>query len=91
VKRWPAAAARRAADRATSQDDWMEPPRQLPFLVVQGLKDRFAPPEHGHSLRERLGPRVEVVDIPEAGHMVLLEQPDSVADAIVSFLRQHAA
>jgi len=92
VKRWPAAAAaQRAANHATAQADWIEPPNQMPFLVVQGLKDRVAPPDHGYALRDRLGPRVQVADIPEAGHMVFLEQPDSVADAIVSFLRQQAA
>ena len=92
VKRWPAAAAaQRAANRATPQDDWIEPPKQMPFLVVQGLKDRVAPPEHGRGFRERLGPRVQVADIPGAGHMVFLEQPESVADAVVSFLRQQTA
>jgi pimeloyl-ACP methyl ester carboxylesterase len=92
VKRWPsAAAAQRAANRATPQNDWMEPPHDVAFLVVQGLKDRVAPPEHGRAFRERLGPRVQVVDIPDAGHMVFLEQPEPVADAIVSFLRQQAA
>ena len=92
VKRWPsAAAAQRAASRATPQNDWMEPPPDVAFLVVQGLKDRVAPPEHGRAFRERLGPRVQVVDIPDAGHMVFLEQPEPVADAIVSFLRQQAA
>jgi pimeloyl-ACP methyl ester carboxylesterase len=50
VKRWPAAAAaQRAADR-TSHDDWVEPPDQVPFLIVQGLKDRVAPPELPASL-----------------------------------------
>lgn len=92
VKRWPAAAAaQRAADRATPQDDWLEPPNQVSFLIVQGLKDRVAPPEHGHAFRERLGPRVQVADIRDAGHMVFLEQPEPVADTIVSFLRQQAA
>jgi len=55
VKRWPAAAAaRRAADRATPQDDWMEPPNQ----------------------------------VPDAGHLVFLEQPELVAEAVISFLRR---
>jgi pimeloyl-ACP methyl ester carboxylesterase len=92
VKRWPAgAAAQQAANRATPQDDWMEPPEQVPFLVVQGLKDRVAPPEHGYRFREQLGPRVQVADIAGAGHMVFLEQPESVADAVVAFLRQQTA
>src|SRR5262249_13064255 len=89
VKRWPAAAAaQRAADRATPQDAWVAPPERIPFLIVQGLKDRVAPPELGHAFRERFGPRVQVADIGDAGHMVFLEQPEPVADGIVSFLRQ---
>lgn len=92
MRRWPtAAAAQRAADRATPQDAWVEPPSQVSFLIVQGLKDRVAPPEHGHAFRERLGPRVHVADIPDAGHLVFLEQPEPVAEAVVAFLRQQAA
>ncbi|HEX6211996.1 MAG TPA: alpha/beta fold hydrolase [Methylomirabilota bacterium] len=92
VKRWPVvAAAQRAADRATPQTDWIEPPGQVPILVVQGLNDRVAPPEHGHAFRESVGARVHVADIPDAGHMVFLEQPELVADAVVTFLRRQAA
>jgi pimeloyl-ACP methyl ester carboxylesterase len=92
VRRWPAAAAaQRAADRATSHDDWAEPPDRVSVLVVQGLNDRVAPPEHGHAFRERHGPRVHVADIPDAGHLVFLEQPEPVAEAVVAFLRQQSA
>jgi pimeloyl-ACP methyl ester carboxylesterase len=92
VKRWPAAAAaQRIADRATPQDDWTEPPSHIRFLVVQGLKDRVAPPWHGRAFREQLGSRVHVVDVPDAGHMVFLEQSEPVVDAIVSFLRRQPA
>src|SRR5262249_62073177 len=71
-----------------SSDLWVAPPEWIPFLIVQGLKDRVAPPELGHAFRERFGPRVQVADIGDAGHMVFLEQPEPVADGIVSFLRQ---
>lgn len=53
-------------------------------------QDRVAPPEHGHAFRERLGPRVQVADILDAGHMVFLEQPEPVAEAVISFLRRQA-
>ena len=92
VKRWPAAAAaQRAADRATAQDDWLKLPSQTPCLVVQGLKDRVAPPQHGHAFREQLGSRVTLADVPNAGHMLFLEQPAPVADAVISFLRRQTA
>jgi len=37
-------------------------------------------------LREQLGERVRVVDLPRAGHFLLLEQPEAVARAVCEFL-----
>jgi len=92
VKRWPAvAAAQAAADRATPRNDWSRPSSGIPVLVVQGLEDRVAPPEHGRSLRDLLGNRVHLAEIPHAGHMVFLEQPEAVAASVLSFLQEDAA
>ena len=44
------------------------------------------PPGNGHALREQLGERVRVVDLPCAGHFLLLEQPEAVARAVSEFL-----
>jgi pimeloyl-ACP methyl ester carboxylesterase len=49
--------------------------------VIQGLDDIVAPPANGHALRDQLGERVQVVDIPRAGHFVIVEQPAPVAAA----------
>jgi pimeloyl-ACP methyl ester carboxylesterase len=57
-----------------------------PLLVIQGLDDVVAPPENGHALREQSGERVRVVDLPYAGHFLLLEQPEAVARAVSEFL-----
>ena len=57
-----------------------------PLLVIQGLDDEAAPPANGHALREQLGARVRVVDLPRAGHFLLLEQPEAVARAVSEFL-----
>jgi pimeloyl-ACP methyl ester carboxylesterase len=38
--------------------------------------------------KKELGDRVTLVEIPKAGHLVLVEQPQKVADEVVSFLRQ---
>jgi len=57
-----------------------------PLLVIQGLDDEAAPPGNGHALREQLGERVRVVDLPRAGHFLLLEQPEAVARAVCEFL-----
>ena len=45
-----------------------------------------APPGNGHALREQSGERVRVVDLPHAGHFLLLEQPEAVARAVSEFL-----
>ena len=59
-----------------------------PLLVVQGLDDRRAPPDSGWGLRDQVGDRVRVVDIPQAGHFLVLEQPQAVAEAVTAFLRE---
>ena len=54
--------------------------------MIQGLDDEAAPPGNGHALREQLGERVRVVDLPHVGHFLLLEQPEAVAQAVSEFL-----
>jgi pimeloyl-ACP methyl ester carboxylesterase len=56
-----------------------------PLLVIQGLDDEAPPPGNGHALREQLGERVRVVDLPRAGHFLLFEQPEAVARAVCEF------
>jgi pimeloyl-ACP methyl ester carboxylesterase len=82
-----AAAAQMAAAQATPLDDWWAPPGDVPYLVIQGLKDEAAPVENGHLLKKELGDRVTVVDIPDAGHLQPLEAPVPVAEAVVAFAR----
>ena len=60
--------------------------RHCPLLVIQGLDDEAAPPGNGHALREQSGERVRVVDLPHAGHFLLLEQPEAVGRAVSEFL-----
>lgn len=80
-----AAAAQMAAARATPLEDWWAPPGDVPYLVIQGLKDEAAPVANGHLLKEELGDRVTVVDIPDAGHLQPLEAPEPVAKAVIAF------
>jgi pimeloyl-ACP methyl ester carboxylesterase len=81
------AGSQMAAAQATPLEDWWSPPGDVPYLVIQGLKDEAAPVENGHLLKEELGDRVTLVDIPEAGHLQPLEAPGPVADAIIAFAR----
>lgn len=86
--RAPAAAgSQMAAARATPLDDWWAPPGDVPYLVIQGLKDEAAPAENGHLLKKELGDRVTVVDIPDAGHLQPLEAPGPVAEAVIAVAR----
>jgi pimeloyl-ACP methyl ester carboxylesterase len=75
------------AAEATPLKDWWAPPGKAKYLVVQGADDQAAPPENGVLLKKELGDRVTLVEMPKAGHLVLVERPDKVADEVVSFLR----
>jgi pimeloyl-ACP methyl ester carboxylesterase len=80
-----AAAAQMAAAQATPLDVWWSPPGDVPYLVIQGLKDQTAPAKNGQLLKEELGERVTVIDIPNAGHLQPLGAPGPVAEAIIAF------
>ena len=86
VECWPAVfIAHLATSRNVPLEYWWSA-GTAPLLVIQGLDDEAAPPANGHALREQLGERVRVVDLPDAGHFLLLEQPEAVARAVSEFL-----
>ena len=88
LTRFPAlAAALRAADRATPREAWAPFKSDVPVLVVQGLADRIAPRVDERTLREQFGDGARLVSVPRVGHMLCVEHPASVADAVLSFLR----
>jgi pimeloyl-ACP methyl ester carboxylesterase len=83
---WPGAArAQRAAIQATDPASWRAG-GSAPMLIVQGLNDRIAKPENGHILKRELGDRVTLVDLDQAGHALLPEQPEVIAEAIIPWL-----
>jgi pimeloyl-ACP methyl ester carboxylesterase len=84
---WAAGDLTEAISQATPMAEWWAG-GTAPILVVQGLDDRRAPPGNGWALRDQMGERVRVVDIPRAGHFLVLEQPQAVADAVTAFLRE---
>lgn len=56
-----------------------------PTLVICGTEDRLTPPKYSQYLVDRIaGAELEL--IPDAGHMVMVEKPDIVAEAIQSAL-----
>ncbi len=61
-----------------------------PMLVVQAMDDTIAPPEHtAVLLKEEFGDRVTVAEIEDAGHALLPEQPEKVAEAVLAYLNLH--
>src|ERR1700756_79249 len=87
VECWPAVhLAHLATSRNVPLEDWWGAGTAAPVRVIQGLDDIAAPPGNGHALREQLGERVRLIDLPRAGHFLLLEQPEAVARAVSEFL-----
>jgi pimeloyl-ACP methyl ester carboxylesterase len=58
--------------------------------VLTGDQDRMIPKEHSELLAERL-PDTDHVVVPDAGHLVLLEKPEQVDEALTRLLRRVAA
>ena len=86
VECWPQVhIAHLATSGRVQRDEWWTG-GNAPLLVIQGLDDTAAPPGNGHALRDQLGERVQVVDIPRAGHFVIVEQPDRVVAAVTDFI-----
>jgi len=56
-----------------------------PVLVLCGAEDRMTPPRYSSYLASNI-PNAQLLVIPDAGHMVMLEQPQVVAAALVAFL-----
>ncbi len=56
-----------------------------PALVLCGAEDRLTPPRLSEFLAGQI-PNAKLVVVPQAGHMVMLEQPQVVAAALARFL-----
>ena len=56
-----------------------------PTLVVIGARDLMTPAKRGHALAAMLPDSTTVV-IPQAGHIMLDEEPDATLDALKDFL-----
>jgi pimeloyl-ACP methyl ester carboxylesterase len=61
---------------------------RAPMLVIQGLQDTIAVPENGRQLKAAFSDRVELIEIDGAGHALLPEKPETIASAVLAFLRQ---
>ncbi|MFE9804859.1 alpha/beta fold hydrolase [Streptomyces sp. NPDC005227] len=58
---------------------------ELPVLVLAGVKDLVTPSEHSEAIADLL-PDAELVLVPDAGHLVMLEHPEVVTDRLADLL-----
>jgi len=57
---------------------------EMPCLVLCGARDRLTPPRFSEYLAGKI-PNAQLAIIPETGHMVQLERPSAVAEALQAF------
>lgn len=74
-----------SAVRRTPVEDWWEAGGQ-PLLVVQATEDAIALAANARDLKARLGERVTLVELPDAGHAMLPEQPARIIEAMTVYL-----
>lgn len=79
--------AQRAASAATRDKGWLRAAERHPLLYVAAAEDAIAAPPSLEELCETLGPQVTRVVVARAGHALLPEQPEAVADALIGFGR----
>ena len=56
-----------------------------PTLVICGSKDQLTPPKYSQYLVDHI-PNASLVTIDNAGHMVMLEQPEAITSPILDFI-----
>jgi pimeloyl-ACP methyl ester carboxylesterase len=61
--------------------------KELPALVVVGEEDRLTPAAHGRAIAAAL-PESELVEVAEGGHVVMLEHPGIVTDALAGLIER---
>ncbi|MFI9153838.1 alpha/beta fold hydrolase [Streptomyces sp. NPDC053367] len=64
--------------------------RELPVLVLAGVQDLVTPSEHSEAIADLL-PDAELVLVPDAGHLVMLEHPEVVTDRLADLLTRAGA
>ncbi|MFC9909060.1 alpha/beta fold hydrolase [Streptomyces sp. NPDC059862] len=64
--------------------------QDMPVLVLAGVKDLVTPSEHSEAIADLL-PEAELVLVPDAGHLVMLEHPALVTDRLADLLARAGA
>jgi pimeloyl-ACP methyl ester carboxylesterase len=74
-----------AAAAATDTASWWTAGRAR-VLIIQGLADVSAPPGNGRLLKQEIGNRAALIELPGIGHALAVEDPGTVAAIIVAHL-----
>ncbi|OIK03069.1 alpha/beta hydrolase [Streptomyces sp. MUSC 14] len=64
--------------------------QDMPVLVLAGVQDLVTPSEHSEVIADLL-PECELVLVPDAGHLVMLEHPEAVTDRLADLLTRAGA
>ena len=63
----------------------------VPTLVIAGADDRLTPPAHARRIAGMLPRLVELIVLPETGHMGPLERPHEISDALARLAQRVAS
>lgn len=86
----PAAALARDLPRLAELDEFRPGPAFPPIVTIWGANNRILSPAAGVRLNATLAP-VRAITLPECGHLVMLEAPETVTAAISSATRSALA
>ena len=62
----------------------------MPVLLACGSEDHLCPPQWHREWADLIGDNARVVEVPGAGHLLPLEQPHALADALIGWLTKDA-
>jgi pimeloyl-ACP methyl ester carboxylesterase len=82
------AAAQLEAQQRTPTKDWSTA-GTADTLIIRPQFDRMVSPASTRLLANELGGKVSLIEVPNAGHALLPEQPDAVAVTVLTWLRRH--
>jgi pimeloyl-ACP methyl ester carboxylesterase len=63
---------------------------RMPVMLACGTEDRLCPPEWHREWARMIGPNARCTQLDGAGHLLPLEQPQIVADALIGWLAEEA-
>lgn len=75
-------------DHSSTSADWVSG-GNAPMLILNGEYDVAAPFENATYMKKTYPNRVTLFKVPDAGHAMLAEQPEFIAEHMISYLSQH--